>query len=92
MSKISSFLVDSFLEFTDRSSISMSGSVTIADTAPYNQGRGCPLPGVQVCAVNHVGAKDAFICKLTNARGMLKLLPSSENVLMYATYKNCCTT
>ena len=61
---------DSFLEFTDRSTISISGSVTIADTAPYNQGHGCPWSGVQVCAVDHIGAKSAFICKLTNARGI----------------------
>ncbi len=60
---------DTFVNFVDASAVLFSGSVVIADTAPYNGGHGCPIANIRVCAVNHYGNKENLACTTTNAFG-----------------------
>ncbi len=66
------------MEFIDLSTIVVAGKVTIAETAQYNKGQGCPLVDVRVCAVDHIGAKETFICTLTDAFGSFLSCPNPE--------------
>ena len=63
-------ILDGYLEFVDTSVVLFSGTLTIADTADYNGGHGCPLDGIRVCAYNHFGLKEQFACTISDAHGM----------------------
>jgi hypothetical protein len=61
----------SSVEFVDISTVALAGTVTIADTSKYNGGRGCAIAKAQVCAVNHFGGRENFVCTYTDAFGMV---------------------
>jgi hypothetical protein len=65
--------IGTFLNFVDTSVVSLSGVVSIANTAQYNGDSNipCPVIDVEVCAVNHFGVRESIDCTKTDATGML---------------------
>ena len=75
--KCSSLLhLGTFLDFVDTSTVVLSGTVSIANTAQYNGGLNipCQIIDVQVCAVNHYGAKENLDCTRTDGLGTIMLV------------------
>ncbi len=66
---------DTFVEFVDISTVTLAGTVTIANTAAYNgdTGFGCPLKGVMVCAVDHYVGHENIACTSTDAFGTYRI-------------------
>jgi hypothetical protein len=55
----------------DTSVVSLSGTLSIANTAQFNGESNipCPVIGIEVCAVNHFGIKENLDCATTDAYG-----------------------
>ncbi len=66
-------LTGSVLNFVDISTVVVSGTISIADTAQYNGDLKlpCPIIGARVCVVNHFGVKEDLACTTTGASGLL---------------------
>lgn len=59
---------DNEVDFTDTSTTSVLGRVYIGGTEHNAFLFGCPLPGVKVCAVDHV-TRGTLVCKNTDSTG-----------------------
>ena len=65
-------LFDKTADFTDTTSVSVEGTVSIAATKEFNgAGNPCPIELAKVCAINHYGANEQLVCRDTDAYGVL---------------------
>ena len=70
---------DNTADFTDVTSVALQGTISIADTKRFNTaGNPCPIEGAKVCAVNHYGTNEQFVCRETDLNGMLHLASSAN--------------
>jgi hypothetical protein len=68
---ISHLTFDNVVDFTDVTTVAIQGTISIADTKPFNTaGNPCPIEGARVCAVNHYGSNEKFVCRDTDLNGV----------------------
>ena len=74
------------LTFYDVSTVTLSGTVSVANTAQYNKGTPCPVVGAQVCAVNHYGIHEKIVCTTTDAHGTFQFLAMKWHGVIFCHY------